>query len=297
MRLEPRTIIETYKKTKSFAETSRILGIHKSTVLRWVRRSRSGWSNHLRVRVTRKKPIPKKVNYVLKGQTLLAVRTLREQTGWDARKIVHHLGLSVSHMAVYRYLRRAGYTRDIKNHRRPRFQDTTHMNVKNTTTVGYLQMDVKYVTPELSGLPWTCFEFAIIDIYSRYKDAIIFNQLDQDHAIKALGVMIKRLPFKPVFIQTDNGLEFQEKFRLFCKSRELEHHHIHKHTPNENAVIERSFRTDEEEFYTFQKTKPKDYDELQARLSQWLLWYNGTRPHFGINLKTPNQVVAEVVLH
>jgi len=67
-------------------------------------------------------------------------------------------------------------------------------------------MDVKYLTPELTGLPWTCFEYGIIDIYSRYKDAVILNHLDQDGAIEALTTIIPRLPFKPVFIQTDNGL-------------------------------------------------------------------------------------------
>jgi hypothetical protein len=28
-----------------------------------------------------------------------------------------------------------------------------------------------------------------------------------------------------------------------------DHHYIHKSAPNENAVIERSFRSDEEEFF------------------------------------------------
>ena len=159
-------------------------------------------------------------------------------------------------------------------------------------------MDVKYVTPELSGLPWTCFEFAIIDIFSRYKDAVILNHIDQDQSIIALREMLQRLPFKAVFIQTDNGLEFQERFKQFCASQGLEHHHIHKNTPNENAVIERSFRTDEEEFFFRQNRKPKDYDELQEQFSKWLWYYNRERPHLGINLRTPSEVIiADVVLH
>lgn len=87
------------------------------------------------------------------------------------------------------------------------------MHAKNTPTIGYLQMDVKYITPELSGLPWTCFEYAVIDIFSRYKEAVIANHLDQDASISALLETIPRLPFKPVFLQTDNGRKFQERFR------------------------------------------------------------------------------------
>jgi transposase InsO family protein len=172
------------------------------------------------------------------------------------------------------------------------------MHVKNTPCVGYIQMDVKFVTPELSGLPWTCFEYAIIDIFSRYKDAVILNQLDQDHAVMALQEMLPRLPFRPVFVQTDNGLEFQKRFKEFCERKGLKHHHIHKSTPNENAVIERSFRTDEEEFYFRQDTRPKDYDELRKRFSEYLTFYNTERLHMGIEFKTPLEVVvADVVLH
>ncbi len=298
MRQKPKEIIRSFKLTGSAIKTAEVLGIHKTTVYRWLRRSRSGWSNHLRENIHRKSTAPKNVKGILPSTDKIHIRELREKTGWDSRKIKYSLNLSVSHMTVFRYLKGQKLVRESKRYRRPWSQDTSHMHVKNTQHVGYLQMDVKYVTPELSGLPWTCFEFAIIDIFSRYKDAVIFNQLDQDHAIKALGIMLTRLPFKAIFVQTDNGLEFQERFRQFCASKNLDHHHIHKHTPNENAVIERSFRTDEEEFYLRQEKKPKDYDELEKRLSGWLSFYNRERPHLGINLRTPLEViVADVVLH
>jgi putative transposase len=300
MRKNPKEIIRSFKQSASAKQTASDLGVHKSTVYRWIKRSRSPLSRFRIVEkyAVRKSTRPHEVKYGLSQKECVQIRALREQRGWDARKLRCHLKLKASHMAVYRYLKRHKLVRESKKYRRPWSQDTIHMHVKNTLHVGYLQMDVKYVTPELSGLPWTCFEFAIIDILSRYKDAVILNQIDQGHSIKALMIMLERLPFKPLFIQTDNGLEFQEKFRAFCKFKGLDHHHIHKHTPNENAVIERSFRTDEEEFFFRQNGKPKDYDELQERFSKWLWHYNRERPHLGINLRTPLEViVADVVLH
>jgi transposase InsO family protein len=158
-------------------------------------------------------------------------------------------------------------------------------------------MDVKYLTPQLTGLPWTCYEYAIIDIYSRYKDAVVLNQLDQDGAISALLEIIPRLPFTPVFIQTDNGLEFQSTFKEFCTAQGLQHHHIHKRSPNENAVIERSFRTDQDEFL-YRRTKSfTHYDDLREALASFLHHYNTVRPHFGIGLKTPMEVVTESLLN
>ena len=156
-------------------------------------------------------------------------------------------------------------------------------------------MDVKVVTPELSGLPWTCFEYAVIDIYSRWKDAVILNQLDQNGSMVALLEILPRLPFKVVFLQTDNGLEFQKRFDEMLQNMNIKHHFIHKSTPNENAVIERSFRTDEEEFYFRIRHRPEHYDELRDLYREFLHYYNHERLHMGIDFKTPAQKVAEVV--
>lgn len=218
--------------------------------------------------------------------------TLRNKEGYTAEKIKHELKLNISRSTIHRLLKRKDLINTYGNHRRPYYQKTIHMHLKNTTTIGKLQMDVKYITPELSGLPYTSFEYAVIDIYSRYKDAAILNHLDQDGAILALMEILPRLPFVPDFIQTDNGLEFQGRFHDFCTKRNLKHHMIHKSTPNENAVIERTFRTDEEEFFFRMKRAPFHYDELRVWFTEYLHDYNYKRPHLGINLKTPYEVVA-----
>jgi transposase InsO family protein len=202
---------------------------------------------------------------------------------------------SVCHRTVHRALARLGLIAEYGFYRRPRFQDTVHMHVSNTSGIGYLQMDVKYITPELSGLAWTCYEYAVIDIFSRYKAAVILNHLDQDGSILALTEILPKLPFKPVFVQTDNGLEFQQRFHRHLDQIGLKHHHIHKKNPNENAVIERSFRTDEEEFFFRLPRRPKHYDELRDWFEQYLVKYNTYRPHLSLMLKTPAQVVAEVM--
>jgi len=162
------------------------------------------------------------------------------------------------------------------------------MHVKNALTPGKLQMDVKYVTPELSGLEHTVYLYAIMDIFSRFKLGVMLPLLDQDLATRTAGEIIPLLPFRSDFIQTDNGLEFQSRFKDFVtKELGLAHHHIHKSSPNENAVIERSFRTDEEEFFFRLPRRPKDLNELNLAYQQFLFYYNSERPHLGIDLQTP----------
>lgn len=97
------------------------------------------------------------------------------------------------------------------------------------------------------------------------------------------------------FIQTDNGLEYQAQFLEFLSRAQetfnlphkLTHHYIHKSSPNENALIERSFRTDEEEFFWRLNQTPKDLLELNALYQQYLNTYNTFRPHIGLNFSTP----------
>ncbi len=296
MRQKPRLIIKTLKKYEGdIVRAAAELSLSRQTVWRWKQRSGRHGRPFAIWGTKRKTTRPHAIQYALSEKEEAAIIALRKARGWTAEKIRKALQLKVASRTIHRFLKRIGMVREYGYHRRPRFQNTLHMHVKNTPTVGYLQMDVKVVTPELSGLPWTCFEYAVIDIYSRYKEAVILNQLDQDGSILAILEIIPRLPFKPVFIQTDNGLEFQKRFRECCAKLGLTYHFIHKSTPNENAVIERSFRTDEEEFYFRLTRNPTDYDDLRRQFAEYLRYYNYERYHLGIELRTPYQRVAEVV--
>jgi transposase InsO family protein len=203
------------------------------------------------------------------------------------------LGIPKQYRSVHRFLKLRGLTAAGKNYRRPRYQKTTHMYLKNVTQPGKLQMDVKYVTSELSGLVHTAYLYAVVDIWSRYKQGVILPAVDQALAIEALRYLVPLLPFAADFVQTDNGLEFQARFRAYVTT-ELgwQHHHIHKSSPNENAVIERSFRTDEEEFFWRMDGPAKDLIQLNAQYQTWLQYYNTERLHLGLNLQTPTEKLA-----
>lgn len=301
MRIKPSIIIATVKQFDGdIPRAAANLGIHRTTVWRWVQRAKTlsqGRIGELTSRNLRRKSTrPHHIRYALSQEEKSAIISLRKKKRYTAEKLRKKLALSVHSLTIHRVIKARGLTNRYGNHRRPRYQQTTHMHLRNTFIIGKLQMDVKYITPELSGLPYTCFEYAVVDIYSRYKDAVILNHVDQDGSILALMEILKRLPFSPDFIQTDNGLEFQGRFHAFCEQRGLRHHLIHKHTPNENAVIERTFRTDEEEFFFMMERAPVDYDELRRWFASWLYEYNHERPHLGINLQTPYEVVANLLL-
>lgn len=294
MRVEPSLIIKTLQTNNGrVRQTARQLGISPGTIINWRRRSRST-SRGMRYTLTRlsrysTKPKTTRITTLsARQQDELAI--LRRQCHYGADKLAKIVGVNKHSRTIHRFLKAKGLTAPTKNYRRPRYQETTHMYLKNAHSPGKLQMDVKYVTPELSGLEHTTYLYAVIDIWSRWKDGIILPLLDQGLAMKALDYLLPRLPFTADFIQTDNGLEFQNRFKAHATTDlGLKHHYIHKSSPNENAVIERSFRTDEEEFFWWIDEVPEDIVALNARYQEYINQYNTFRPHLGIDLQTPQE--------
>lgn len=293
MRVDPKQIVETVRMNNgAVRKSARQLGVSPSTVRFWKKRARSGSGRmgELSSRVQRRSTAPHtaRKGTMLTAEEQDAVLALRQARGHGALKIAATLGIPTKYRSVHRFLKHKGLTAPGKNYRRPRYQETTHMYVKNTLVPGKLQMDVKYVTPELSGLVHTAYLYAVMNIWSRYKQGVILPAVDQALAIEALKYLVPRLPFRPDFVQTDNGLEFQQRFKQFVTT-ELgwQHHYIHKSSPNENAVIERSFRTDEEEFFWRMDGPAKDLLQLNADYQSWLKYYNEERLHLGIELQTP----------
>lgn len=296
MRHEPREIVRALIKNHGqVRETAREIGVSPGTVIFWRQRAKSIY-NRLKLKtegLRRQSTAPRRRREsVLTSKEKIAIEQERQRGRRCAQKIKVVLKIAHHHNTVHRYLKKKGLIAENGYHRRPRHQETTHMHSKNVTNVGKLQMDVKYVTPELSGLPHTLFLYAVIDIYSRYKQGVVLPLLDQGFSIQSLNLCLPLLPFTPDFIQTDNGLEFQKRFYDFVTGQlGLQHHYIHKSNPNENAIIERSFRTDEEEFFFFRMKKPVDEVGLNQQYQAYLREYNTERPHLGINLKTPLEVI------
>lgn len=292
MRVAIKDIISTFKMTGNISLTASLLGISRPTVQRWVKRARIGSRNTLIFKdLKRKSTKPHIIHTRLLNSERQKIVATKNLFHLGARKLKILLHLQASSSTIHRFLKRKNLTIKQKNFRRPLFQNGKAMRPRNTTKLGYLQMDTKHVTPELSGLPSTVYEYAAIDIVSRYKIAVLLPQIDSESASLALEFFIKWFPFKIEYIQTDNGLEFQRLFEETCFKHNINHYHIHKNSPNENAVIERSFRTDQDEFYYWLEKQPQHIGELNEWLQTFINQYNTIRPHQSLNYLTPLQTI------
>lgn len=96
------------------------------------------------------------------------------------------------------------------------------------------------------------------------------------------------LPNCPDHIQTDNGSEFAFHFETACQELGLIHYHTYPKSPKMNAHIERFNRTLDEEFLRYHRPLMRDDPKRFNRsLIDWLLWYNGERPHFALGQVSP----------
>lgn len=294
-RVAIKDIILSYKNTGSFILTASELGISKWTVKRWVMRGRTlswgyiGWKG-----LERKSTKPHTIHYAISPKLESEIVNLREQEHAGSRKLHYMIGRTVSHMTIHRLLRRKNLVRIQPNYLRPLFQNGRAMRPSNTKELGYLQMDTKHVTPQLSGLPFTVYEYGAIDIVSRYKQAILFPDISSDSASLALQNFLKWFPFEVSYVQTDNGLEFQAEFHKLCAKKNIKHYFIHKNSPNENAVIERSFKTDQDEFYYWLDHPPLNIGELNEWLQEFIIKYNTKRFHQALGYKRPIEIVRQL---
>lgn len=96
------------------------------------------------------------------------------------------------------------------------------------------------------------------------------------------------LPDCPLAIQTDNGSEFALHFEHACREQDTVHFHTYPRSPKMNAHVERFNRTLDEEFLRWHRTLLRDdVAALNNALVDWLLWYNGERPHYALGQVAP----------
>ena len=111
-----------------------------------------------------------------------------------------------------------------------------------------LQLDVKFLE-RIAGTGKRLYQFTAIDDCTRIRVLKVYDACNQTSAIRFVDEVIRRLPFRVLVIQTDNGAEFQSRFHWHLEARDIRHVYIRPKTPHLNGKVERSHRVDEQEFY------------------------------------------------
>lgn len=276
--------------------TARHFGFSPDTVRRWVdgyeRSGVNGLENGSRRPRNVRQPLTPP--HVLKR--ILELR--EEDPAWGREKLCQLLadeGIAISPKSIDRAIARLkarGVLREpiprrklpkahLQRPRRPR-------GLVASSPGALVQMDSKHVQ-----LPngKTVFQFGAIDCFTRKRVVGLAPKLNSREGAGFLRSVVDRFPFPVLAIQSDGGPEFLGEFAQTAAQLGLPHYFNRPNYPQGNGRIERSFRTDDEEFYHLHDL-PTDFGRLHGALLAWNHRYESRRPHQVLGYLTPNQFYA-----
>ena len=131
------------------------------------------------------------------------------------------------------------------------------------------------------------------DVYSRFSLAWATRSHASLAAKEFFDLVTLLFPHRLEHVLTDNGSEFMKHFDEELRRLHQTHWHTYPRTPKMNAHDERFNRTIQEEFVDYHETELLNPDVFNRKLIEWLLWYNGERPHWALDLKSPIQFLIE----
>ena len=122
------------------------------------------------------------------------------------------------------------------------------------------------------------YQYTAIDDCSRYRVLDVFNRRSAANTLIFIDKVIEEMPFPIQRIQTDRGAEFfAEKVQRKLMDYGIKFRPNKPGSPHLNGKVERSQRTDKEEFYS---TVNLNLDELKNEtLPEWQHYYNWQRAH------------------
>lgn len=126
-----------------------------------------------------------------------------------------------------------------------------------------------------------------IDLYSKFSFAFSYKSLSSTVALNFYQKLTMVAPFRIRAVKTDNGLEFLGVFDAYLKKQGVPHYFSYPRTPQSNAFVERFNRTIQEEFVEANRGDLEEPVVFNAKLMEYLLYYNTVRPHQALQYLTP----------
>ena len=266
--------------------------VPRSTFYEW----KSRYDSEGRAGLYRRKPIafthPRKTG----PRTVEKILELRRVHKMGSKKITYYLeryhGTTVSESTVTRIFR----AYNLRRLQRPDRQRVTHSKRYAKSVPGHhVQVDVKFlVFKDLEGRTVRRFQYTAIDDATRIRALKIYRRHTQANAIDFIDYVVGKFPFRIHTIRTDRGHEFQSLFHWHVEDAGMAHVYLRPRTPQLNGKVERSHRTDKDEFY--QLLSYTDDVDLNRKVQAWEEYYNFHRPHFSHEGRTPYEVMRSLLV-
>lgn len=267
------TWVQLYEKTANFSLTSRHCGISRPTLRKWVTRYQQLGLDGLLDQSRRPKTLARTLKLRLSIWSGLD-SYVNDVSVLGAFRVNCYI-YTLSTATIHKVLKQEGYGL-LKPTRRPckgrkRYQKEIPGERVN--------MDVCKIDAKL-------YQFTVIDDCTSLKVIRLYPNKKADSTLAFLEQVITEFPFPIQRIQTDRGEEFMaHKVQYRLMELGIKFRPTKPRSPHLNGKVERTQRTDLEEFYSLVEIKATD---LAEQLQRWQEYYNRERRHRSIG-KSPWQ--------
>ena len=277
--------IQHYEQvTHNVSQTCRFFGVSRRQFYTWLKRYREHGLEGLK----NLKSGSRKPHLATPPHIVALILRVRAERQYGPIRICLYLQrfhqVYVSVPTIYKILKRHGVPRVSMKRYRPGPRRRREFTVPGQS----VQVDVKHL--KLGGRRF--YQFTAVDEATRYRILRIYTHSSIPNAIAFLDEVRQRLPMAIQRVQTDHGNEFGTDFTWHLRDLGIAHRRIPPGCPEVNGKVERSHRTDGEEFY--RRTVFRTPGELVAKLRRWEHEYNHQRPHLALAGKTPAERVCEL---
>ena len=313
-----RILVKDYEGTNSYSQTARNFSTHRRIVRKWVLRYQEKGERGLESLP----PIPMNQPSRLDPQLERLILRLRDSSGFGPKRLHYwlkrNLQIEIATSTIAKYLHKHRKTKKhLKREHRKSFDwkalplfSSSQVDTKVIIDSDTFTQEEKWLYKRL-GLP--LYQFTAIFPRTRARFISFSFQNTKRVSLNFLEYVFSHLeshgaPFEEtIYLQTDWGAEyggFQTKsvkrYHQDLNQLKLErtplftHLHTRKGKPEDNGFVERSHRTDDEEFYRLEKRGFKDLKDFMLKASEWIYYYNYDRSHDGLGGKSPAEALQKV---
>jgi len=276
------TWVNLYLETKDAGYVCRKCGISRPTLRKWYKRYLEAGIDGLNDQSKKPHLSPgKKLN----SELINLILDLRISRNLGARRIqtelirLHNCSLSLASIHKALINNQAQPIKKLK--RKKKFK-----RYSRPIPGERIQMDTCKIAPGI-------YQYTAVDDCSRWRVLEIYKRRTATNTLHFLDLVMEQFPFPIQRVQTDRGLEFfAEKVQLKMMELGIKFRPNKPASPHLNGKVERSQKTDLEEFYAI--TDLSDFETLRKELAQWQFFYNWQRPHGSLKGKPPSAIVAEL---
>lgn len=297
------------------AITARQLGITRKTVYKAITKQKQG-----SLKDTSRAPrhIPHKTTQELETQVV----KLKQKTHYGPLRLAEELWethkIKLSHHTIRNIIRRNKLKSQGKSHHPKKKGERPFVDWYSAHAFEIVQIDLKYVVDQkaltqeqinhIHYLHLPLYQWSALDVTSRFKLIAYSKEKTWTNGLTWFLWVTSWLRSHGITAQiiytVDRGEEFGGKswFKLVelrkllaafgCKLIQN-----HPHSPQENAHLERSHRTDDDEFYIPRVLTISDQEAWFKEAFHYLYYYNVVRKHSSLGRKTPWQKLQEDLPH